>query len=101
LDDSTTFSNRTSRRRDLEQTATELVSSVMDADWESGPAATRVLRRARGDRNVLMLLRARVAQRLVGRPTPIDQRIAATLDDALRQQDTGTLIPRQQGAAEG
>lgn len=77
-------STRTPARQDLEEAALELVHSVMADDWSSDAAGSRVWNRSRGNRHVLLLLRARVARHLAGRPTPIDERAAATLDVALR-----------------
>ena len=90
-----------SRRQDVEGAALELVNSVMDDDWSSEDAGRRVGTRARGDRHLLLLLRARVARHLAGRHSPIDARAAATLDAALRSGvqpafDGGEhLLPRQ------
>ena len=75
---------RTSHRQDVEGAALELIHSVMADDWSSDAAGSRVWNRSRGNRHVLLLLRARVARHLAGRPTPIDERAAATLDVALR-----------------
>ena len=95
--------SRTTRRQDCEETALELVHSVMDDDWSSDTAGRRVWTRARGDRNVLLLLRARVARHLAGMHSPIDERAAATLDAALRADEIPShtlsgqelLVPRQ------
>ena len=92
---------RLSRRHDVEDAALELVNAVMDEGWSSAAAGRRVWARARGDRHVLLLLRARVARHLAGRHSPIDERAAATLDAALRAGDEHLpdgpehLVPRQ------
>jgi hypothetical protein len=83
--------DRPSRRPDVGEAALELTHSVMDGNWSSEEAGRRVWARARGDRHVLLVLRARVARHLAGRHSPIDERAAATLDAALRAADCSVL----------
>ena len=86
-------STPTPGRHDVEEAALELIHSVMADDWSSDVAGSRLWTRSRGNRHVLLLLRARVARHLAGRPTPIDERAAATLDAALRSTDTPAGTP--------
>lgn len=74
---------RSSLRPQVEDTAAELIHSVMAQDWSDEAAGQRVLDRARGDRHLLLVLRARIARRLIGRPSPIGERAVAALNVAL------------------
>ncbi len=74
---------RGSRRHDVECAASALIRSAMAPDWTLASASETLRLAARGDRIVLLVLRARVAQQLTRAWTPIGQRAAETVDAAL------------------
>jgi hypothetical protein len=74
---------RGSRRRDVECAAAALIRAAMAPDWSPAVASAMVRSAARDDRNVLLVLRARVAQQLARAWTPVGQRAAETVDAAL------------------
>lgn len=89
----TTTGLRSSRRRDVEVAATALIRSVLEPGWTAPAAAEALHARVRGNRNVLLVLRARVARELSRGWTPLGQRAAATVDAALA---LGTSVPEEQ-----
>ena len=72
----------------------------MDHGWGPEEAARRLRVRLNDDRRLLQLLRARVAQAMLERPTHTDERAFATLEHALGQHDQSgpgrpVRLPRQ------
>lgn len=84
-------------RNRLDHASVVLLRSVMAENWQAERAGRDLLRRLHDDRRTLELLRARVARALLGRPTRIAQRAAATVDCALSAlaEDRPAGIPQQ------
>lgn len=85
-------------RRD--RAALLLLREVRSESWEPQLAGQELLDRLGPDRLLLELLRARVARRLLGRPSRTDLRASATLTVALEllAADTGVPSQRQGGS---
>jgi hypothetical protein len=84
----------------LDQGLLVLLRVVMDHGWGPEEAARRLRVRLNDDRRLLQLLRARVAQAMLERPTRTDERAFATLEHALGQHDKSrperpVRLPRQ------
>jgi hypothetical protein len=77
-----------------------LLRVVMVRGWGPEEAARHLRIRLNDDRRLMQLLRARVAQAMVERPTGTDERAFATLKYALGEQDPSDAgcpprVPRQ------
>jgi hypothetical protein len=79
----TTNGIRSSRRRDVEVAAVGLIRSVLEPEWSAASAGAALRTSVHGDRNVLLVLRARAIRELSRGWTPLGQRAAATVDAAL------------------
>jgi hypothetical protein len=82
-----------------------LVRTVMADGWRPDTAADELLLRTQADSRLLRLVRARLSRSMVDRPTRLQLRASATVDNALTQAlareaddmvGTGSpVVPRQ------
>ena len=85
----------------LDQALLVLLRVVMVRGWGPEEAARHLRVRLNDDRRLLQLLRARVAQAMLDRPTRTDERAFATLEHALAEHDSSsgparpTRVPHQ------
>lgn len=88
-------------RTRIDSASVALLRSVMADDWRPEKAARELLARVRGDRRVLVLLRAKLSKATLERPTRITERATLTLEHAMSEPDqrrgASTVIPRQGG----
>lgn len=89
-------------RTRVDHASIALLRSAMADDWRPERAARELLGKVHDDRRVLVLLRARLSQATLERPTRITERARVTLERALEtvaDRVAGPAgIPRQGGA---
>lgn len=81
-------------RRPLDRAGLVLLRLVMADGWRVEPAGRAMRALVHGDLRLLRLLHARVARAMLDRPTAVDARALATLEQALRVAERSTPLGR-------
>lgn len=81
-------------RRPLDRAGLVLLRLVMADGWRVEPAGRAMRALVHGDRQLLRLLHARVARAMLDRPTAVDARALATLEQALAASPRSTPLGR-------
>jgi len=89
-------------RNRVDHASIALLRAVMADGWRPEKAARELLKRVRGDRRVLRLMKAKLSRAMLDRPTRITERAVLTLDHALaapvsHPAGTPAALPRQGG----
>ena len=81
-------------RRPLDRACLVLLRLVLADGWRVEPAGRAMRALVHGDRQLLRLLHAHVARAMLDRPTAVDARALATLEQALAMPPRSTSLGR-------
>ena len=81
-------------RRPLDRACLALLRLVLADGWRAEPAGRAMRALVHGDRQLLRPLHAHVARAMLDRPTAVDARALATLEQALAMPPRSTSLGR-------